>query len=29
MQDPYMSEDDLIDTTADLTDDDKIYLAMK
>lgn len=29
LQDPYMSEDDLIDTAADLTDDDKLYLAMK
>ena len=29
MQDPYMSEDDMIDTAADLTDDDKVYLAMK
>ena len=25
----YMSEDDMIDTAADLTEDDKIYLAMK
>ena len=29
LQDPYMSEDDLIDTAADLTEDDKLYLAMK
>lgn len=29
IQDPYMSEDELIDIAADLTDDDKIYLAMK
>ena len=25
----YMSEEDLVDTTADLTDEDKLYLAMK
>ena len=29
IHDPYMSEDELIDTAADLTDEDKIYLAMK
>lgn len=29
IQDPYMSEDEMIDTAADLTDDDKLYLAMK
>lgn len=29
VQDPYMSEDALIDTAADLTEDDKLYLAMK
>ena len=25
----YMSEDDMIDTAAELTQDDKLYLAMK
>ena len=25
----YMSEDDLVDTAADLTEEDKLYLAMK
>ena len=28
-EDLYMSEDELIDTAADLTEDDKLYLAMK
>ena len=28
-EDLYMSEDDMIDTAADLTEDDKLYLAMK